>query len=93
MVICSVGSITCGLRYWMDYWQQTKRALSKDQCQTINNICVCDEQKVYFIPAKGRILKVNPMDTLWSKDVENVDLTLLQRRVTMVCLQGKYLRD
>lgn len=43
MVICAIGALVGGVRYWMDGWQRTKRALDDNLCTvgTADNICAC----------------------------------------------------
>jgi pheromone shutdown protein TraB len=41
MVICGVGALVGGVRYWMDGWQRVKQAMDNNKCSDNNNLCQC----------------------------------------------------
>lgn len=43
-VICAVGAMVAGVRYWMDGWQRSKRLLDDNKCAVDNSICKCTGQ-------------------------------------------------
>lgn len=45
MVICAVGALVAGVRYWMDGWQFSRRLLEDDKCAPSNNKCLCTGQE------------------------------------------------
>lgn len=41
MVLCGVGALVGGVRYWMDGWQRVKHAMDNDKCALKNGACAC----------------------------------------------------
>jgi len=44
MVVCAVGALMAGVRYWMDGWQLSKQLLDDGKCAVKNNVCKCTGQ-------------------------------------------------
>ena len=54
MVICAVGALVAGVRYWMDGWQLSRRLLEDDKCTDNNNVCSCTGQAE--MPVSGKVI-------------------------------------
>lgn len=47
MVICAIGALVGGVRYWMDGWQRAKLSLDDDKCSVgSDNVCKCPNNVV-----------------------------------------------
>lgn len=52
MVVCAVGALTSGIRFWMDNWQKTRRALDDNKCAlNKDNKCVCTDIAAAVMPS------------------------------------------
>lgn len=43
-VLCAVGALVAGVRYWMDGWQRSKRLLGDSKCSLTDAVCKCTGQ-------------------------------------------------